>query len=209
MGIYEKIKPFHLDVLKEAGNIGAGNAATALSQLLNKKINIEVPSVRLVDFEEAKNLAGGEETVVAATFLRIIGEAPGSMFIIFQQEEAEELAYTLTGNRVEITKDSIDEMTISALQELGNILAGNYLSAISQFLSLPMQPSVPSLAVDMAGALLDTGLVKASLANDHVIVIDTVMKETDKNVNVSAGQLFLLPDPEAFKRIFQALGVEL
>ncbi|MFB4162687.1 chemotaxis protein CheC [Alteribacillus sp. JSM 102045] len=209
MDVVQQIKPFHLDVLKEAGNIGAGNAATALSQLLNKKIDMKVPSVRVAGFQEMQALAGGEETVVAGTFLRITGEAPGSMFLILQKEEAEELSYYLTGKEVDIAGESFDEIAASALQELGNILAGSYLSALSDFTSINMQPSVPSLAVDMAGALMSAGLVEISQAGDYAIVIDTVMEEAENTSMSSTGQFFLLPDPLAFEKIFKALGVEL
>ncbi|MGY4689842.1 chemotaxis protein CheC [Salibacterium sp. K-3] len=203
------IRPMHLDVLREAGNIGAGNAATALSQLLNKKIDLHVPSVRIVDFQEMQAIAGGEEEVVAAAFLRITGEAPGSMFFILQKEEAEELAYSLTGRDVDIIDDSFDELAASALRELGNILAGAYLSALADFTSVSMQPSVPSLAVDMAGAIISAGLLEISRKGDHAIVIDTVMEEAEKHqTDTVNGQFFLLPDPEAFDKIFQALGVD-
>ncbi|SFM30227.1 chemotaxis protein CheC [Salibacterium qingdaonense] len=203
------IQPVHLDVLQEAGNIGAGNAATALSQLLNKKIDLHVPSVRMVDFQAMQAIAGGEEEVVAAAFLRITGEAPGSMFFILQKEEAEELAYTLTGKKVNIIDDSFDELAASALRELGNILAGAYLSALADFTGLSMQPSVPSLAVDMAGAVISEGLLEVSTKGDHAIVIDTEMEEAgNNNTDAVTGQFFLLPDPDAFEKIFKSLGVE-
>lgn len=210
MEVIQQIKPFHLDVLKEAGNIGAGNAATSLSQLLNKKIDMKVPSVRIAGFQELQALAGGEETIVAATFLRITGEAPGSMFLILQKEEAEELSYYLTGKKVDIAKRTFDELAGSALQELGNILAGSYLSALSDFTSINMQPSVPSLAVDMAGAVMGSGLIEISQSGDYAIVIDTIMEETEGSTSSAVtGQIFLFPDPEAFIKIFEALGVEL
>ncbi|MFD2704786.1 chemotaxis protein CheC [Salibacterium lacus] len=203
------IQPVHLDALQEAGNIGAGNAATALSQLLNKKIDLHVPSVRMVDFQAMQAIAGGEEEVVAAAFLRITGEAPGSMFFILQKEEAEELAYTLTGRKVNIIDDSFDELAASALRELGNILAGAYLSALADFTGLSMQPSVPSLAVDMAGAVISEGLLEVSTKGDHAIVIDTEMEEAESSdSDAVTGQFFLLPDPKAFEKIFKSLGVE-
>ncbi|SFP08181.1 chemotaxis protein CheC [Salibacterium halotolerans] len=209
MTYIHNIQPVHLDALQEAGNIGAGNAATALSQLLHKKIDLHVPSVRMVDFQEMQAIAGGEEEVVAASFLRVTGEAPGSMFFILQKEEAEELAYTLTGRKVDIIDDSLDELAASALRELGNILAGAYLSALADFTGLSMQPSVPSLAVDMAGAIISAGLLEISIKGDHAIVIDTVMEEAAENsTDAVNGQFFLLPDPEAFDKIFKSLGVE-
>ncbi|WP_240375332.1 chemotaxis protein CheC [Bacillus piscicola] len=210
MELIQRIQPLHLDVLKEAGNIGAGNAATALSSLLNKTIDMKVPAVRVVSFQEVQALAGGAETLVVAAFLRITGEAPGSMFLILQKSEAEHLAAALTGQRVDIGNDDLEEMAVSALQETSNILAGSYLSALSDFTSINMQPSVPALAIDMAGALLDAGFVEMSQVGDYAIVIDTVMEEPEKTgESASIGQFFLLPDPDAFRQIFRALGVNM
>lgn len=211
MELIEHIKPLHLDVLKEAGNIGAGNAATALSKLLNKKIDMKVPDVRIVTLQEAKTLAGGTEALVAAFFLRIYGNAPGSMFLILQEDEVEKLSGALTGQPVKLRDGTTDEFSLSAIQELGNILAGSYLTALSDFTSINMQPSVPSFAVDMAGALLDAGLIEMSQAGNYAIVIDTMIEDPEDVDDSSTfiGQFFLLPDPEAFARIFKALGVEL
>ncbi|MFB5660544.1 chemotaxis protein CheC [Alteribacillus sp. HJP-4] len=206
----KNFSPFYLDVLKEAGNIGAGNAATALSSLLNRKIDMSVPSVRIVEFEEITKLAGGEEKIVAATFLRIYGEAPGTMFLIIPEQEAVRLAAAMIGQAAgkqwEIYED---DLAVSALQELGNILAGSYLSALSDFTNINMQPSVPAMAVDMAGALVGAGLAELSAFADYAIIIDTEVREEGRQRGSVFGQFFLLPDPDSFHKIFAALGVQI
>ncbi len=203
----KRIQSYHLDILKEIGNIGAGNAATAFSALLAKPIEMTVPSVRIVSFQEITELVGGAEEVVAATFLRIEGEVPGSMFLIVPEDEAVQLIYDLTG---ESSKIGYSEMGLSSLQELGNILAGSYLSALSDFTNLNIQPSVPSLTIDMAGAILSFGLLEISRVGDFAIVIDTEIREvTNEYGYASTGQFFLLPDPDSFTPLFHALGVDL
>jgi chemotaxis protein CheC len=194
---------FHLDVLKEVGNIGAGHAATALSRLLDKPVDMLVPTVRMVPFEEISNSVGGSEQVVIAIFLRVEGETPGNIFFILSQESAKKMLRNLVGIEVN-NEDSYSEMEISALNEIGNILAGSYLTSLADFTNLYMVPTVPSLAIDMAGAILSYGLLKFGEMGDHALFIDTKFLD---GVDEIDGHFFLIPDPQSFQKIFSALGV--
>jgi chemotaxis protein CheC len=201
-----ELKPFadfHLDVLKEVGNIGAGNAATALSRLLDKPVDMLVPTVRMVPFEEISNSVGGSEQVVIAIFLRVEGETPGNIFFILSHESAKRILRNLVGIEVN-NEDSYSEMEISALNEIGNILAGSYLTSLADFTNLYMIPTVPSLAIDMAGAILSYGLLQYGGMGDHALFIDTKFLD---GVDEIEGHFFLIPDPESFQKIFSALGV--
>lgn len=201
-----EFRPFadlQMDVLKEVGNIGAGHAATALSKLLDKPVDMMVPKVRIVPFEEIAESVGGIEQVVVAIFLRIDGETPGNMFFILTQESAKRLLRKLVGIEVE-NEDFYTDMELSALNEIGNILAGSYLTSLADFTNLNMQPTVPSLAIDMAGAILTYGLLQYGEMGDHALLIDTAFLEGKDEVE---GHFFLIPDPESFDRIFAALGV--
>lgn len=204
-----KFSSFHLDVLKEIGNIGAGNAATALSTLLNKKIDMRVPNVRVVSFDEMMDMAGGPDTVVAGVFLRIEGEAPGSMFFVLSLEQASRFIEQMIGDDdFSFEQPPYNDLAISALQELGNILSGSYLSALSDFTKLDLYPSVPGLSIDMVGAIISFGLIELSQVSDYAIVIDTALDEEELSTTESVnGHFFLLPDPDSFDTIFRALGV--
>ncbi|WP_220101669.1 chemotaxis protein CheC [Paenibacillus sp. S150] len=192
-----------MDVLKEVGNIGAGNAATALSQLLNKPIDMAVPKVQLLSFEEITDKVGGAEELVYAVFLRVEGEAPGNLFFILTPEAAMNLLSRVAG--IELSgNDELGEMELSALSEIGNILAGSYLSSLADFTSLSMYPTVPALAMDMAGAILGYGLLQFGQMGDDALLIDTTFLEGQNEIE---GQFFLIPDPESFPKIFKSLGV--
>ncbi|WP_050614799.1 chemotaxis protein CheC [Bacillus testis] len=210
MSYIDKISTMHLDILKEIGNIGAGHAATSLSTVLGKKIDMKVPKVRVVSFDEVMELAGGAERVVVSVFLRIEGDAPGSMFFILSMEQAEYFVRQMTGDRqFSFQSPPYSEIALSALQELGNILSGSYLSSLSDFTSLNLYPSVPALSVEMAGAVISAGLLEISQESDVAIVIDTALNEEEENSSNSVnGHFFLLPDPASFKNLFLALGVE-
>lgn len=204
-----QITDMHLDVLKEIGNIGASHAATSLSLLLNRKIEMFVPKVTLVSFDEMFDLAGGAERIVAGIFLRIQGDLSGSMFFVLPINSANQFIRRLIEDETfDFHAVPILEMGISAMQELGNILSGSYLSALSDFTGLKIHPTVPSLSVDMVGAIVSFGLIEISHYCDEVIVIETRIEEEGEVGQSSVdGYFFLLPDPESYITIFRSLGV--
>ncbi|CAM3076203.1 chemotaxis protein CheC [Filibacter tadaridae] len=203
------ISDMHLDVLKEIGNIGAAHAATSMSQLLNRKIDMYVPKVELVSFEGMFDLAGGAEKIVAGIFLRIEGDLSGSMFFVLPLESANHFIRKLiSDDTFDFNSSSLSDMGVSAMQELGNILSGSYLSALSDFTGLKIYPTVPSLSVDMVGAIVSFGLIEVSQYSDEVIVIDTKIREDGEEGSSSIdGHFFLLPDPSSYISIFRSLGV--
>lgn len=204
----QQIRDLHLDVLREIGNIGAAHAATSLSSLMKKKIDMHVPDVKLVSFDEMMELAGGAEKVVAGVFLRIEGEVTGSMFFILPVEQANRFIRQLTNDtNFDFQVPPFSELGISAMQELGNILSGSYLSALSDFTGLNFMPSVPSLSVDMAGSIISFGLMEISTVSDEVIVIETGIFDSTEGTEGVKGHFFLLPDPPSYRTIFQTLGV--
>lgn len=207
MSFEERLTAIHLDVLKEIGNIGAAHAATSLSKLLDRKVDMHVPAVRLVEFDEVMELAGGAENEVVSVFLRIEGDAPGSMFFILSPEQAELFIGQMTGIPSSIYDES-DELAVSALQELGNILSGSYLTALSDFTNLDVYPSVPSLSLDMVGAILSFGLLELSQVSDQAIVIETSLTDcSDHHSAAIEGHFFLFPDPQSYLPLFKSLGV--
>lgn len=196
------------DVLKEIGNIGAGNATTSLSTLIDHRIRMEVPSVHLVTFDEMMHLIGGSEQIVAGLFFRIEGEAPGTVSFMLPIKEAESLIKKIMPDThvYLLSDDGTNEYALSALREVGNIITGSYLSALSDFMSLEMSYSIPYLSVDMAGAILTTGLVEISQETDTAILINT--KLNDEENNLFQGQFIFVPDPGTFPTFLSSLGIQ-
>ncbi|MEC5422671.1 chemotaxis protein CheC [Virgibacillus sp. C22-A2] len=196
------------DVLREIGNIGAGNAATSMSKLLNKKVDMQVPSVNVVSYDEMMDMIGGPEELIVAVLFRIQGETPGTVYFILTIEEAEYLVSHMTGESgfTLSQQGGPSEYSTSVLQEVANILTGSYLSALSDFTNINMQPSVPYLSIDMAGAILTAGILELSQVTDHAIIIDTKINGEDSQNGVH-GNFLLLPDPESFTKIYSALGI--
>lgn len=208
MEFIKEITTNHLDILKEIGNIGAGHSATALSKLLGSKIDMKVPNVKIATCGEIIDFVGGPDNVVASVFLRIEGEAPGSIFFVLSLTQATRCISRLTGDStITFEKPPYSELALSALQELGNILAGSYLSSLSDFTNLKLYPTVPALSIDMVGAILPYGFLELSRVSDYAIVVDTSLHDVEPKSDSIKGHFFLLPDPDSFKTIFQALGV--
>jgi len=198
------LTPNQLDAMREIGNVGAGNSATALSQIVNKKIDMNVPKVSIIPIEEVPELVGGPDALIVAVFLRVYGKAPGSILFLMPKENAFYLADDLMG-RPHGTTQELDEMSISAIKEVGNILSGSYLGAFSHFTNISMLPSIPSLAMDMAGAILNIVLLQLGQMGDRAMVIETKFIAEDDSIN---GHFFLVPDPGSLGTIVKAVGVE-
>ncbi len=209
MIFYKNFSSYHMDVLKEIGNIGAGHAATALSRLLNETVDMNVPDVSIVEFDELMEKVGGADNPVAGVFLRIEGDAPGSLFFLLSLTEAEMLVRRITDDKsLSFRESPYPEMGLSAFCEVGNILAGSYLTSLADFTGLHLHPSVPATAVDLAGALLGYGLIELSQESDYAIVIDTAFIEHGhQSANQVNGHFLVLPDPQSFDVIFRSLGV--
>ncbi|HBR03179.1 MAG TPA: CheY-P-specific phosphatase CheC [Ruminiclostridium sp.] len=194
---------FQLDVLREIGNIGAGNAATALAKLLDKKIDMKVPKINVMKFSEVSDVLGGAETLVVGILLIVQGDISGSLMFILDEQSARILVNILM-NKSHNAKLEYDEMTLSVLKEIGNILAGSYLSALSNLTNLRIMPGVPDLAVDMSGAILSVPAIEFAKDSDSVLYIENEFTDGQESV---LGELFLIPDKASFKRLLHALGV--
>jgi len=196
------------DVLREIGNIGAGNAATSLSNLINKQIIMEVPSVKLVTINEMIEGIGGPEKLIAAILFRIKGEITGTVYFVLPIEEAEVLLQQITLNpQMNLVNDELDELTASTLEETANILTGSYLSALADFTQLNMTTTVPYLSIDMAAASLVTGLVELAEVTDYAILIDTKITGIEDGEGAK-GHFLLIPDPTSLSKLFASLGIE-
>ena len=199
-----KLSPAQLDALREIGNIGAGNSATALSQIINRRIDMNVPRVSMVPLDQVPDLVGGPDAIVVGIFLRVYGKAPGNILFLLPQKSAYYLVDTLMGKKHGETV-KLDYMDESALMEIGNILSGAYLNAFYTFTQISMLPSIPALAMDMAGAILNVVLVQLGQMGDQALVMETEFLAEDDGIN---GHFFLVPDPGSLETLIAAVGVE-
>jgi chemotaxis protein CheC len=193
---------FQKDALREIGNICAGNAATALSQLLERKINIVVPRILFLPIEEVPQAVGGSDTLVVGLMLRVLGDLPSNIIFIFSQRDALILASLLTNKQV-TDASIITDLERSALKEVGVILANAYLGALGSFVGLGLVPTVPELIVDMAGAIVDYILIELSCESQFALLVESEFQEPTAKVT---GHFFLIPNPEGLELIIRSIG---
>lgn len=197
-----KLTQIHLDALKELGNIGAGNAATALSQIVEQTVDISVPEVSIIPLQQIPEIVGAERYVFII-YSGVLGDISGTMLFLITEESASELINVL--NRE--SKQSMDistDVARSALTEVGNILCGSYLNALTQMLGILLVPSVPDLANDMAGAILNFILIEIGEVADDVVFIKTELFVAETKLD---GNMFFLPNPGALDTILKSMGL--
>ncbi|MDN5330923.1 MAG: chemotaxis protein CheC [Tepidanaerobacteraceae bacterium] len=196
-------KEMELDALKEIGNIGAGNAATALSMLLSKRVKMRIPEVKVLPFDEVSKLVGGPENMVTGIFFRIEGELAFNILFIMQPADTLNLLKIML--RQEKTELDLTALEESALKEMGNIIASAFVAALADFTGLSLRVSVPCLAIDMAGAILSFPLSLYGYIGDTAFLLETEFEEGLDGIKV---HFFLIPDDDnAFRVLLNTIGV--
>lgn len=163
-----------------------------------------VPEISILPLGEVPEVVGGPDAMVAGVYLRVYGPAPSSILFLLPRDSAFYLVDMLMG-REHGTTVELNAMDESALMEIGNILAGAYLNALSYFTKLTLLPSIPALAMDMAGAILSVILIQLGQMGDHALVIETEFSSDNDGVK---GHFFLIPDPGSLGTIMAAIGVK-
>ena len=199
----ETMSQEYYDVLKELGNIGAGNATTALAQMLQCKVDMSVPQVKLLEFKDVATLMGGEEQLMAGIYLGVEGDINGSIMFLLEQKSARHLVGKLMGMTIE--GEEFTEMEISALQEVGNIITGSYLNSLSMMTNLKICPTIPSFAMDMAAAILSVPAIEFGVIGDNILLIQTQFFD---EIQLD-GYFILIPELESYVKILSSLGISI
>lgn len=197
------IDSIQYDILKEIGNIGAGNATTALSQLINARIDMNVPKVELLEFPELPDIIGGAENLVVGILLNLKGQIDGMMMFILECTSAHRLVKCLLGKSID-SFDDFSEMDLSALKEIGNIITGAYLSSLAALTGLNMTSSIPYMSIDMAGAILSVPAIEFGMLGDKALLIQSQFGKDAEEVN---GYFILIPTLDSYNRIIESLGM--
>ncbi len=190
------------DALREIGNIGAGNAATAFAHFLNKKVEMNVPDVEIIPQEEVAAITGNEMEIIAGILLKIKGEAPGSILFVINENSIKKLFNIIIGQQFDL--DNPGEMEKSALKEIGNIMSGSYLNSINKITGLNLRQSVPAFSYDIAGAILTSGFILSLSCDDHLFLINTHFSCDGQKLQAN---LFLIPETGSLKIILKSLGL--
>lgn len=200
------LQPVQIDALREVANMGAGHAATALSQMTGATIMISVPRVNIARLEDIPPEISQPEEPVAAVLMHMLGDLTGRTLLVFPRPTAIRLAELMLRRPAGSSKD-FGELEQSAIREAGNILSGQYMNALSDFMGLMLLPSPPSLAVDMSQAVLSTAYVQFGSSDDYIFCVESefFIKELNEPLR---GFFLLLPDVASLQAILKAVRLD-
>jgi chemotaxis protein CheC len=201
---YEELNDTHIDVLKEIGNIGAGNAATSLGMILNAEVGINIPTVRITDFDTALNAMGGAEAMTVGVLLNFSGEANGMIMFLLGMNDAQNITSILVQDDTP-SEEGLSDMKLSAIQEIGNILGSAYVNSIALLTGLQIDLSVPYIAIDMAGAILSVPIIEFGAVGDKVMFIEEGFFTNEQQLN---SNVIMFAEVDTLQRIMGRLGIE-
>ena len=196
----DQLSETYIDVFKELGNIGVGNATTALAALLQSRVDMKVPQVKLLEFKDVGTILGGEEQEMVGVYLSVKGDIFGSILFLVKKEVAIHVAGKVM---MGMGSDEFGEMEISAFKEIANIITGAYLNALSSMTNLTIYPSVPYLTIDMAGAILSVPAVEFGIYSDSILLIQSHISD---DIDID-GFFIMVPEPDSFEKILGSLGI--
>ncbi len=199
----QKLTKEELDVLREIGNIGAGNATTSLSVLLHSNLRMEMPVVNIMNFDDIAEIIGGPDVIVTAVLTHFSGDIQGMTLFVLEKKDARNLAGTMLGKSYEEEHD-FDHMDKSALKEVGNIIMSSYLSSIETLTNLTFNVEPPMICVDMAGSVLSLPIIELGQIGDKALIIDSKILDNNEPIN---GFLLMVTDEQSYGNIFKALGI--
>ena len=191
-----------LSVLSEIGNIGAGNAATALSGILADKVMLTVPDLHIIDVGSMAKILGGPENEVAGILVNMTNDVEGMLLFLLDKDFVSLLTGVLLDKKIKDFSE-ISELDISAMMEIGNILAGSYVSAISMMTGLDIRLTIPEIALDMVGAILSYPAAQFGAMGDKLLFIEEKFLSGESEIK---SHLLIMPQPDSLERILKSLG---
>jgi chemotaxis protein CheC len=200
----EDLNDMHIDVLTEIGNIGSGNASTALSAMIGREIEISMPQVKFLGFQEAIEKNGCPESTVASVLVRLKGDVEGMILLIVEHEFAETILNVFFGQH-KIDLLALSENDVSALSEIGNIMSQSYINAITSLAGMNIGVDTPSFTVDMFGAIMSVPIIEFGEVGEKLLCIDKII-EID-GVKMKSNML-LIPTVQSLATLFGKLGVD-
>lgn len=201
-GWFSSLNQYQLDAFKEITNIGAGNAATALAEILSDRVTMSVPHLEIIDINEMALILGGPENEVAGVLLKMYGDIDGLIMFILDKQFCHTLLSVLLNKNIQ-SFEEIDDMDLSVFQEMGNIIVGGYANALAMMLDMEIKISIPEIAIDMAGAILSYPAQYFGTMGDNVLFVKEDF-QSDKATITS--HLLILPQPESFDHMMNKLG---
>lgn len=200
---YNNLNELQLSVLSEIGNIGAGNAATSLASILADKVSMTVPELQIIDVNNMATILGGPENELAGILVNMTNDVQGMLLFLLDKEFICKLINVLLEKDID-GFDNITELDMSAIMEIGNIMAGSYITAISMLTNLNIGLSTPQLAIDMVGAILSYPAASFGMMGEKLLFIEENFLSGEESIK---SHLLIMPDPKSLQLIMESVGV--
>ena len=204
MGIFDNMNELQFDVMREIGNIGAGNACTALSVLLGTTIDMSVPSIKLLGFDDTSNYLGGPDTEVLGVKIDVTDDLEGMMFHIVNKRFAERLINTFYEKKLD-SFANIDEMDSSVISEMANITSGAYANSIATLTGLVVNIGTPNQQANKVRDILRIPLEAFAKTGDKILVVDEQFIIDEEQIT---SHMILVLENDSLKKLFEKLGVQ-
>ena len=200
---YDELNSLELDTLREIGSMGTGNAATSLSEMLQREVHITLPEVRIMEYNEAIEWIGGPEEITAGVLVKMGGQMNGIMLSCQPIEFVNIVLESVLGESVTDFKQ-LEEMENSCLVEVGNIMISSFINALSGLSGMDITLTVPALTVDMQGAILAVPMAEYGGQSDYLMTIGGNFVCDNKQVPC---RLLMSPDIRSLNALLRKLGV--
>lgn len=201
MNNYRELDEYDKDILRELGNIGTGNAVTSLSQMMNHSLEIDTPSIKIIKYQEIAGILQREEEIQTGILVEVHGELQGIFLFLLDEDFTFSILNTILGEK-ERQLMNLDEIERSLICELGNIMCGSYIRALSQLLNLKIDVDVPNLCIDMGGAILNIPLSHFLVFSDELLMIENIFHMGSCSFK---GHILFLPEMESLRAIIGTL----
>ncbi len=200
---YDEMNGLGLDLIREIGSIGTGNAATALSSMLGKTVRMTLPDVQILGYNEAIKFLGDPEEIVAAILVKMTGEINGLMLFILKLDFINEVLTSVMQEKIE-DYYQLNVLETSALEEIGNIIISSYVNAMSTLSDVTINLSVPGIAVNMLGGILSVPMVEFGYQTDKMMMISGQFVIGGK---VLHSDLLMMPEIQSLNFLMDKLGI--
>lgn len=188
-----------LDIIKELTNIGGGNAATSISHLINKPVDMSVPTIKILNYNKVFEEIMPEDKMVNAVIMRMLGGGEGTFLFIMDEETSIDVVNMMVPDGIQLN----EELSNSGIKELVNILVTSFLNSVSKMINVSFISSVPLLTKDMFGAILSSVYIESEQYDDNVLIIKNEFMHAGDKIEAS---LYFIPKPGVLTKLFNKLG---
>ena len=201
MSIYADLDDETRDILSELGNIGTGNAVSSLSAMMERPIEIGIPNIRLVRYQDVFESLGIQEALQTGILIEVKGQLQGMFLFLMDEAFTWAVLKTMLGG-ADHCLTCLDEMEKSLLSELGNIMCGSYIRALAQLTGMETDVSVPDMCIDMGGAILGVPLARHLKVSDSILLIENIFHMGEK---AFVGRILFWPELESLNTMLKML----